>query len=133
MFKFLPHTADIRIKVSAKTKERVFIDSLNAINSYLKPFFLKHTLFKKLILKIKKSEKDIDNLIEFLNQVLALVYIKKFAFEVKKIKNTKKNIIFELQGKKFKKIRKDIKSVTYHNAYFLKQKGFYMAEFIIDV
>jgi SHS2 domain-containing protein len=133
MFKFLPHTADIRIRISGKTKEKIFIDSLRAINIYLKPVFFRPFIFKKFILKIEKSEKDIDNLIDFLNKILALVYIKKFIFEIEDIKINNKNIIFKLKGRKFKKIKRDIKSVTYHNVFFAKEKNFYIAEFVIDV
>ncbi len=132
MYKFLEHAADFKIQVISDSLENLFRESVLALNAFLKP---------KLGEKTKKEEitlasESIELLyIDFLSQILSKIYIDKMIFEVIDIKiNLEKNsLITKLKGTEFKKIKKDIKAVTYHQTKIEKIDSGYLGEFIIDV
>ncbi|GIW66296.1 MAG: hypothetical protein KatS3mg095_0194 [Candidatus Parcubacteria bacterium] len=134
MFKILPHTADIKFKVEAKNFLDLFRNSLNAINFYLKPRHKKKTKF--FVLNINKDitpDNKTDILIDFLNEILSLTYIKKMIFKIKKIEIENGVLKITLIGNRYQGLEKEIKSITYHQAKLYEKNNNFIFEFIIDV
>ncbi len=128
MYKFLPHTADIKFKIISKDFFNLVKESLKAINFYLKPKIIKNQKPKKVILKRELTE-NINSLIDFLNEILALTYTQKMVFSL--IKIDKKEI--HLLGYAFEKLKKEIKAFTYHQAQLGKEENKITFEFIADI
>lgn len=127
MYKLLPHPADIKLRITAEDLFSLLQSSLEAINFYLKPK-LKTTKFQKIILK-EKVDLNVISLIDFLNRILSLIYIKKKIFIIKKL--DKDRII--LKALPIEKLEKEIKAITYHQAKLFKRGKNFIFEFIIDV
>ncbi|GIW67471.1 MAG: archease [Candidatus Parcubacteria bacterium] len=120
-FQFLPHTADIKIRVYGKNIEEIINNSLLALSSYLKPKLTKQKIERKIKLKAETAE----DLIDFLSQVLARIHIDKAIFI--KFKQGK------IRGYKFSELSKDIKAITYHQTQLKKTNNRYIFDFIIDI
>jgi SHS2 domain-containing protein len=130
-FEFLSHTADFKIRIYGKNLLSLINNTLLAFKSFLAPKLKK----RKKKVKIKVEGRDpISTLIDFFSEVLAKTYIEKTIF-VKfqpKILEEKK-IEGELEGFEFESLKKDIKSVTYHQAKLEKNKNYLIFEFVIDI
>lgn len=131
MFKFLKHTADMKIYVEGNSLEEIFKESLKAINSFLGPKIKKSSSRKNIEIILPKNN-SLELLIDFLSEVLAKTYIEKTIFSIKKIFL---NDYFKanLEGKEFTSLKKEIKAITYHQAKLEKKNGKYIAEFIVDI
>lgn len=131
MFKFLKHTADIKIRVEGNSIEDIFKESINALNSFLKPKIKKNSFVKNIEIILPKNEYQ-ELLIDFLSEVLAKTYIEKLIFSLKNISidNYLKTI---LTGREFIALKREIKAITYHQAKLEKKGNKYIAEFIVDI
>jgi len=132
-FEFLPHTADIKIKIYGKNFDEIINNSLLALKSFFKPKLSKQKIVKEIEV-VNKNEAEL--LIDFLSEVLAQTYIEKAIFikaKTKIEKNKKIKLKAKITGYKFFKISKDIKAITYHQAKLEKTNNFFIFEFIIDI
>jgi SHS2 domain-containing protein len=133
-FEFLPHTADIKIKVYGKNFDEIINNSLLALKSFLKPKLSKQKITKDIEVS-NKNEAEL--LIDFLSEVLAQTYIEKAIFIKVKARIEQNQNFFKLKAKitgyKFFKIFKDIKAITYHQVKLEKTKKFLIFEFIMDI
>lgn len=121
-FEFISHTADFKIRVYGKNFIDLINNSLSALLKFLKPKLTKDRIEKKINeVKINKVE----DLIDFLSDILSKIYINKVFF----IKYKNGNII----GYKFLNLDKEIKAITYHQAKLIKKNNIYIFEFIIDI
>lgn len=123
-YEILPHTADVRLKVTGETLKDLFEQAVLGMTQILSK--------TKSELKVKnakcKIKVDADNptvlLIDFLSEVLAASYEEKAVFnkaEFEKI--TENEIIAEVFGTKVDGFDEDIKAVTYHEAKIIKNPG----------
>jgi SHS2 domain-containing protein len=113
-FEILPHTADVRLKVFGKTKEKLFQNALLGMAAILKESPIKNKkLFK---IKIGVKSPDINSLlIDFLSEVLYRSQVNKAIYrnvEFSKFSDTE--IEAEIFGFKVDAFDEDIKAVTYH-------------------
>jgi SHS2 domain-containing protein len=76
-FEFLPHTADIKIRVYGKNLKEIINNSLLALKSFWKPKLTKIKIEKEIRIE---SNNEIKVLIDFLSEVLAKTYIEKAIF-----------------------------------------------------
>ncbi|MGC8981714.1 MAG: archease [Minisyncoccia bacterium] len=133
MYEYLPHTADLKIRIKGNNLEDIFVESLKALNNFLDP----EKGDKKIEKNIELSSKDLILLyIDFLSEILSLTYTEKMVFDIKEIKIVKnEEITLEaiLNGTEYKSLKKDIKAITYHQAKIEKEDDKYISEFIIDV
>jgi len=132
-FEFLPHTADIKIKVYGKNFDEIINNSLLALKSFFKPKLSKQKIIKEIEVA-NKNEAEL--LIDFLSEVLAQTYVEKAIFTKAKTKiekNKKIKLKAKITGYKFFKISKDIKAITYHQVKLEKTNNLFIFEFIIDV
>jgi SHS2 domain-containing protein len=136
VYKFLEHTADIKIQVKEKNIEMAFISSALA----LKQVIAENVDIKPLLTKkIKIKGTDLSNLLyNFLEELLFLLDSEQFILsEVINFKFDKqKFIIFaEISGDKSKKYRisNDVKAITYHEMKIVERKNQVIIEFVLDV
>jgi len=133
-FKILEnHPADVRVYVRGKTKQKLFLNALLAMNKILDPQI--RTRVKSISRKIKIKSIDLNALIvDFLNEVLYQVQTNKeiyFQVQFKKFKDTEINA--ELIGRPFESLKEDIKAATYHNLEIKRKKGFFETMILFDV
>ena len=130
-FIFLPHTADIKIRVYGKNIEEIINNSLLALKKFWQPKLIKKKIEKEI--KIE-SNNQINLLIDFLSEVLSQTYIEKAIFvEFKENFLEEKSLAGKIIGYKFISLSKDIKAITYHQAILEKINNKYIFEFIIDI
>ncbi|MCM8781847.1 MAG: archease [Candidatus Omnitrophica bacterium] len=138
-YTLLPHTADIRLKIENKTIKGLVKDALLGMMEImvgyklLTPTFL---LNKQANRKITLNSLDQTTLlVDFLNKVLLLCYIKHEIYRnVYFYKLTQRSLKAKLIGFKVEEFRKDIKAVTYHEAQIHQNKcGNFKTIIIFDI
>lgn len=133
-YKFLEHTADLRMLVSGKNLKEIFFSALEGMFAFLKPAArIDSPLIKR---KINLSAPDQTALlVDFLNEVLYLANVNKEYYdkiEFKKLKNTE--LSGKLLGRKIESFQDDIKAVTYHEAKIKKSNdGSWKTIVIFDI
>jgi SHS2 domain-containing protein len=76
-FEFLPHTADVKIRVYGKNLKEIINNSLLALKNFLKPKLTKTKIEKEI--KVE-SNNEVNLLIDFLSEVLTETYTEKAIF-----------------------------------------------------
>jgi SHS2 domain-containing protein len=115
---WLPHTADLRLKVEADTLEELFFGALQGMASQLQPEACRGANVAEV--KQEFSEQAVDLtalLIDFLSQALTLSFEHQAVFcrlEVHRLTET--TLSGCLYGQTVSAFHEDIKAVTYHNA-----------------
>jgi len=137
-FKFLEHTADLKIRVEEKSLDMAFISSALA----LKEAIVEKTKIKPLLKKkIKVSGSDLSSLLyNFIEEFLFLLDAKSFLLsEIDSFKLDRKKfkIIAQISGDSAKnyKFSNDVKAITYNEMKIKqnKDKGKVIIEFVLDV
>lgn len=128
-YKFLSHTADLKIRIYGKDLSEIIKNSLLALKEFLKPT----VVAKKIEKDIEIEGNGVELLINFLSEVLTNIYIHKTIF-IDFIGTIENN---QLKGKiigfKFSNIKKEIKAITYHQAKLEKKRKQLIFEFIVDI
>jgi SHS2 domain-containing protein len=112
-FQFLSHTADVKIQIFGRTREELFKNALEALNSYLGKF-IETKDFKEQKFKIVSNSIEI-LLIDFLNEALFYIQTENKLIskvEFRELTNNKAQGSFFL---KKAEIKKDVKAITYHD------------------
>ncbi len=131
-YEFLPHTADQKIRIYGKNLKEIIKNSLLAIKNFVSPEIKKRKI--NTAIKIEGSRDIQFLLIDFLNEVLVQMNVKKAIFTNFKVKNISENLIEgTLEGYRVSGFKKDIKAFTYHQAKLEKIDNFLVLEVIIDI
>ncbi|MCX7589433.1 MAG: archease [Patescibacteria group bacterium] len=126
-YRFLEHTADIRMMVVGHNLNQVFEDAFYGLMHYLRPKDENYSGQVRRLISV--SSFDLTNLlIDFLNEILAFSQIHKEIYN--KIKfihfpdENDKNLFIEaeISGSEINCFYKDIKAITYHEANLIKNK-----------
>jgi SHS2 domain-containing protein len=133
-YKLISHTADIGISAKGKTLKEVFKNIALGMIDYVVD--LKKVGIKKTYtLKIKGIDKE-SLLVNFLNELLNLIYIKNFLPKIVKVISIDENVLrIEVKGENIKdknKLLTEIKSATYHKIK-LEKKRLWYAKVFFDV
>lgn len=128
-YEFLPHTADIKIRVYGKDLKEIITNSLLALKEFLGPKLTKQKRKKEI--KIEGQLPDL--LIDFLSEVLAQTYIEKAVFNEFQGEIDKNQLKGKISGFKFKNLSKDIKAITYHQTKLHKKDDKFIFEFLVDI
>lgn len=120
-FKILPHTADVRMLVFGNSFKDLFLNALLGMEEVMGPIKTnKETNWRKF--KIESLD-SIALLIDFLSEILYLTQTNKEIYNQLEIKELKENSIEgRVKGIKVEGFFKDVKGVTYHEAY-VQQKS----------
>jgi SHS2 domain-containing protein len=137
-YKFLEHTADVKIEVTEKTLEKAFISSALALKEVMSDNASIKPKIKKEI-KIK-SENNESLLYDFLEQFLYLFDAKDFIInDIAKIKITKSKgklaLIAKVIGDRASsyEFTNDVKAITYNEMKIERKKGRFIIQFVLDV
>ena len=116
--KFLPHTADMRMELEAKSLQELYVLAVKGMGEVLRKNFCKQTTTfnKKAIIETSASD-NTNLLIDFLSDVLSISYVEKTIFCMVNILSfSKYNIKAEIMGSDIELFDEEIKAVTYHEA-----------------
>ena len=133
MYKIIGHTADLRLKVSAKSKKELFKEALAGMAAILKE---KPEGEEKISKEIELESPDqASHLVDFLNEVLYNAYSEKAIFtesEFEFFAETK--LKAKISGYKIKEgFDEDIKAATYHEAEIKKENEDFKVTLIFDI
>jgi SHS2 domain-containing protein len=118
VFEFLPHTADIRMRVEAASLQELFQVALDGMNEVIFPPENRASIFTNHHYHVHLQAADVTALlIDFLSDVLTAGYERKavfFSMEVSQLTETEIDAM--LFGEEVGYYLEDIKAVTYHEA-----------------
>jgi SHS2 domain-containing protein len=137
-FKFLPHTADVKIVVEEKSLEKAFVTSALALKEVIADKIKVKAKIKK---EIKVEGKDRESLLlEFLQEFLYLVDAKDFILSkisfltIKKDKKgLKLNAVVIGDNSLNYKFTNEVKAVTYNDMLIKEEKNKTTIQFVLDV
>ncbi|MBD3231818.1 hypothetical protein GF322_04115 [Candidatus Dependentiae bacterium] len=121
-YEFIPHVADVRLKIKAKEINNLFTAALIGMSNLLKSDGCSNfdNLENSKIVKdtIEISSIDLTTLlIDFLSEVLTHSHVNKSIYcKVKFDKLTDNFLVATIWGRKIDSFDEDIKAVTYHEA-----------------
>lgn len=140
-FEILPHTADLRLKVTGKTLKDLFEQAVFGLSDILKSgecstLNVEHSTTSTYDVEVEVAEVDKTILlIDFLSEVLTVSYEEKTVFckaEFSKLTDTK--LQAKVFGNRVNGFDEDIKAVTYHEAKIVKNKeGDFEVIIIFDI
>lgn len=117
VFEFLPHTADIRMRVTAPDLPELFRDALRGMMTVLRP---ERERAEPVRHPVSVESADATALlIDFLNDALALALTNREAFDDLVVLDLDPENAFlrgEVGGHKVSSFGDDVKAVTYHEA-----------------
>lgn len=134
-FTILPHTADIRLRVTGKNLEEVFRDALRGMAAIQKKDLIKTDLPQVSRTASLAAADPTALLVDFLNEALSLSTINKEIYrEVHFEKLTSTELRVQLSGIPMQGFDEDIKAVTYHEAEIKQtESGAYETTLIFDI
>ena len=116
-YEIIPHTADIKLRISGYSEEDLFLSSLSGINRIMNPVLEDSGLSTEKEITVEGL--DLANLlVDFLNEIISLSYSNKEIYSFTNIrifKNDEFILEANLVGKKVKRFNRDIKAATYHD------------------
>lgn len=131
-YKILDHPSDVRVQAFGKTKEELFLHSLEGMNEILKLKILDKKLENREI-KVKSVDANA-LLVDFLSEVLYRIQTNKEVYnEIKFTKFSDTELEAELIGNKVESFGEDIKAVTYHNLKIEQKNGLFETIILFDI
>ncbi len=130
------HTADVAMRVKAKTLPRLFQRALKGMNSILKDGFCERFDHADCVMRVEVTGPDNTSLlINFLSEALALTYVQKSIFcYVYFWEFSGNHLVAFLFGSWFSSFDEEISSVTCHEADIRRNdKGQWETAIIFDV
>ena len=136
-FEFLPHTADIRMRIEAETLPLLFQAGLRGMSHILKEDYCPNEQKRNLRRVFAINAADITCLlIDFLSEVLTLSYTEKSVFcDLNFVDFSEKLISAEISGSAVADgFDEEIKAVTYHEAAVTKNnEGLWETVVVFDI
>lgn len=132
---YLPHTADIRMRIKATSLKELFLLGLLGMGNILKNGFCEGQLPFDQKFTINLSAQDMTGLlIDFLSEVLSISYTEKMIFCKAEFLVLEKNTAnIEIYGRHVGILDEEIKAVTYHEAEVRKSKGYWETIVVFDI
>lgn len=124
IYEYVPHTADVALKIEGATLKKLFVNSLKGMNNILKDGFCEgvNRFDSQMTLEIT-AESRTTLLIYFLSEVLALTNIQKSIYcGVYFSYLSETRLVAQLYGTWFSNFDEDIKGITYHEAHIERNK-----------
>ena len=122
---YLPHTADIRMKLETATPEELFRAGLLGMSQILNENFCREQREFPVRVSVSLTAPDLTCLIvDFLSEVLSISYTERALFckmEVVEISETK--LTANIYGAHNSHLDEEIKAVTYHEAQVLQNRA----------
>ena len=134
MFTILPHTADVRLLVTAPNATELFSIALGGMSQIQRKNFCAAAQEKcNIRLHIDIHSRDITALlIDFLSEVLTLSHIHKAIFcNVHFLKFSETALTASIEGFNVNEFDEDIKAVTYHEADVIRNQDQHLETMIV--
>gem|GEM_PF-324869 len=133
---YLPHIADIRMKIQGSTQEELFRAGMEGIGRILKTSVFESVAKADQIQQFSLESVDITALlVEFLNEVLMYSHTQKavfFKLEIGYIDEHK--LTAKIFGVRVEDFDDDIKAVTYHEAdVIINESGIFETIIVLDI
>lgn len=133
-FRIVDHTADIALSVTGNTIKDLLQNSLNGLIEIITEKPIKSENVKKISFKINRTDTII---IEFLNEMLYLINVKKwFPNKICSLEIDNKILQTELLGNGYSSpdiITTEIKAATYHNFHVKEINGCFKTKIYFDI
>lgn len=133
---YLPHIADVRMKIQGSSEEELFSVGMEGIGRILKKDVFENTRQANEFVEISLVSVDMTTLlVEFLNEVLMFSHTQKAVFFDIEIQHIgEKEIRAKIKGCKVEAFDEDIKAVTYHEAQVVKNEtGMFETIIVLDI
>jgi SHS2 domain-containing protein len=134
LFEFLPHTADIRMRVSAPDLPDLFRDALRGLMTALKP---ERESDESVRHAVAVESADLTALlVDFLNEALALALTNREVYDdlvVLALDAEKGALRGELGGHRASAFGDDVKAVTYHEANLARGEHGWETLVVLDI
>ncbi|HUP50290.1 MAG TPA: archease [Thermoanaerobaculia bacterium] len=132
MYELVEHTADIRIRVRAASREELFADALRGLMAVVDPH--------GLTAGAAGAEISIDApdttvlLVDFLNEALSRAHADREIYtKVTFGRLTDTNLTARLEGVRVEGFGEDVKAVTYHEAEVREHAGEWSTLLVLDI
>ncbi|HXH18585.1 MAG TPA: archease [Chitinophagales bacterium] len=115
---YLPHLADIRVRIEADTLDELFEAGLKGMTNILKKDFCSSLTEFRIEYNVEIKSNDVTALlVDFLSDVLTKSYVDRMLFcELSVSELTAKSLIATVYGTRADGFDEDIKAITYHEA-----------------
>lgn len=133
-YKFLPHTADVRLTVRGRSLEELFAEALRGMMEMVKPRAKTEKPMVRRSVALRANDATA-LLVDFLNNALLLSTLNKEIYTRAAFRElTETSLRGELTGGKVGAFDKDVKAVTYHEA-AVKQnaRGEWETTLVLDI
>lgn len=132
MFELMQHTADIRMRVTASSREELFADALRGLMAVVEP---EDVTAKPLSANVELTAPDVTVLlIDFLNEALTLAHVRRAVYSDISFETlTDTSMVGTLRGFPAAGFREDVKAVTYHEAEVVAQNGQWSTMVVFDI
>ena len=122
---YLPHTADIRMKIQGSSLEELFLTGILGMNGILHPGFCSEGRTYEHRSRIQiKSLGSTNLLIDFLSDVLSHTYAENLIYcRIDFLEFSENHLDCWLHGEKIESFDEEIKAVTYHEANIVKNSN----------
>lgn len=117
-YEFLPHTADIRMRIEAENLPLLFLAGLRGMGQIIKENHCLKNVRTEIISNTMVQSGDITCLlVDFLSDALTSSYTEKAVFcELRVMEFSEQLIRGEISGSGVNRFDEEIKAVTYHEA-----------------
>lgn len=133
-YEVLTHTADLRLKVTAKTLEELFEEAMHGLMHVIHDRPDEHHKEVRRVVSVQSPD-ETALLVDFLNEVLFFTHIKHEIYtDLLLHEFTPRSLEAEVQGATVHDFDEDIKAVTYHEAKIEKnEKGEWEVTLVLDI
>lgn len=134
-FRIFDHTADLGVEVWGRDRVDLLVNAASALVALITISPVAEE--EKVSLHVEGMD-DLDLFVNFLREILYLFNGKCFlASRVEMLKCEDREILADVWGERFDpakhKLLKEIKAVTYHEAFFAPVTGGWKGRFVVDV
>lgn len=134
MYEFLPHTADIRMRVTAPALPELFRDALRGLMAVLQPRTEGADRVQRTI-AVESADRTA-LLVDFLNEALALALTNRESYEdvaIVELDAGRAILRATLDGRRASGFGDDVKAVTYHEANLVHGAGGWQTLVVFDI
>jgi SHS2 domain-containing protein len=132
MYEIVQHTADVRMRVSAPTREGLFAEALHGLMDLVKAEGAAGEEVKARIDLTAPDETSL--LVDFLNEVLTRCAIRREVYTRAVFGSmTDTSLSADLEGHRVERFGEDVKAVTYHEAEVRRHGGAWSTMLLFDI
>lgn len=134
MFEVIPHTADIRLRVTAATLQELFTDAMRGLYAIMRASPPDEGEPLKYSVTIDDAVDTTDLLIDFLNDILHRAHTYREVFiDADFLRLDARSLDVTLYGLSPASFEEDVKAVTYHEADVREDSGGWTTMLVFDI